>query len=263
MPIVPPALGNPYPTVGQVMNVARARVNDMINDINGDLLTNDAPYSQTYLTAAWNWYQAELSNAGVETFKREVTLSGVPARSTDDPVNQCYISWEGCSDGVFQYEGPVLPQDMILPLSVWRRQTQIAPNIANFLLMTASDDGLPRFLATNQTDWREDGLYFYGERWAQDFQIRYAAYRAPLDITMPDSLVPMMMCEDCLGARVGFEFASARGSAQADKLEQWSMNALNATKLRSSRRKGRKNIRRRPYSGRGSWGCGNVWPVIR
>jgi hypothetical protein len=40
MPIVIPG-GSPYPTVNDIMNTARARVNDMMNGVEGDLLSND------------------------------------------------------------------------------------------------------------------------------------------------------------------------------------------------------------------------------
>ena len=266
MPIVPPATGSPYPTVGEVMDTARARVDDMMNDTTGDLLANDAPASQTYLTSAWNWYQARCDTAGVQTFIRVAFLPGIPARSNDDPANEAYISWSGCSDGVFQYEGPVLPQDMISPKSIWRRQTQgsVTPsdNAQNFWLMTQAVDGLPIWLDPNQYDWRDDGIYFYGDTFAQDWKFRYSAYRAPLDITQPDSQVPMMMCQDCLGARVAFEFANARGATQASAMEAWAETAFQTTSQRVTRLKQRQNIRRQPYN-RSSSNLGYGWPVIR
>jgi hypothetical protein len=70
----------------------------------------------------------------------------------------------------------------------------------------------------------------------------------------------MMMCEDCLGARVAFEYASARGATQAATMEAWAETAFNTTGLRSTRIKGRQSIRRIGYTGRGS-GYGWRWPV--
>jgi hypothetical protein len=93
----------------------------------------------------------------------------------------------------------------------------ISPNGYGFQLMVQATDGLPPFLDCNQYEWRDDGLYFYGATFAQDFKMSYSAYRPPLDINYPDRQVPMMMCEDCLGARVAFEYASARGATQAQR----------------------------------------------
>jgi hypothetical protein len=242
--------GNPYPTINEVMEFARARVNDMMNDVNGDLLSNDAPYAQTYLTSAWKWYQSKCDTAGVQTFIRSVVLSGIPQRSNDDVGNEGWITWSGCSDGVNQFSSPVLPQDMISPKSIWRRPyvAQGATNTSAFELMTQAVDGLPVYLDCNVYDWREDGIYFYGAQYAQDWKFRYSAYRAPLIITRPDDLVPMMMCEDCLGARVAFEFANARGATQAPAMEAWAETAFNTTSQRATRIKQRQSIRRQGYS---------------
>jgi hypothetical protein len=247
--------GNPYPSINDVMDAARSRVNDMMNDVSGDLLSNDAPYAQTFLTSAWKWYQARCDTAGVQTFIKSVMLYGIPARSNDDVGNESWITWTGCSDGVFQYEGPVLPPDMISPKSIWRRRsvplnsdgTQ-AVNQNPLELTTQAVDGLPVYLDPNVTDWREDGIYFYGANYAQDWKFRYSAYRAPLDITQPNNLVPMMMCEDCLGARVAFEFANARGATQAPAMEAWAETAFNTTSQRATRIKQRQSIRRQGYS---------------
>lgn len=257
MPEVPAATTNPYPTIELVMNNARSRVNDMINSASGDLLADDIPASQTYLTSAWNWLQRQCATAGVETFKREVTLFGIPQRASEDIANQCWITWLGCSDGVNQSPQPCLPQDMILPLSVWRRQ---AGTTAYFLPMILANDGLPRLFDTNVFDWREDGLYFYGEQWAQDLQLRYSAYRPALDIAKPETTVPIMMCDDCMGWRVAFEFANARGADQAAQLKGLADDAFTTIKLGSTQRRQRQNLRRQPYNRRGpfrGWG----WPT--
>jgi hypothetical protein len=251
--------GNPYPTINAVMESARARVNDMMNDVNGDLLSNDAPYAQTYLTSAWDWCQARCDTAGVQTFIRSVVLSGIPMRSNNDVGNEGWITWSGCSDGVFQFSSPVLPQDMISPKSIWRRRS-VAPNSdgsssinpSGFELMSQAVDGLPAYLDCNVYDWRDDGIYFYGADYAQDWKFRYSAYRPPLVITRPDDQVPIMMCKDCLGARVAFEFASARGAAQAPAMEAWAETAFNTISQRATRIKQRQSIRRQGYtSGRG------------
>lgn len=258
MPLVSPTLGNPYPTINAIMDVARARVNDMMNDTSGDLLSNDAPYSQTYLSAAWHWYQDKCADAGVETLIKEIVLYGLPATASNDPADKAHVTWMGCSDGVNQFETPALPQDLIQPLSVWRRQSGTQ---APFQLMTQAKDGLPTCFDYTVYDWRDDGMYYYASNYTQDFQIRYSAYRAELLLSQPLSLVPMMRCENCLGARVAFEFANARGAAQAPQMEQWAEKAFQeGAAQRTSKRKQRQSLRRIPYSRRGR---GVIWPYIQ
>jgi hypothetical protein len=257
MPEVQPTGNNPYPTIELIMNNARSRVNDMINSASGDLLTDTTPASQVYLTSAWNWLQRQCATAGVETFRREETIFGIPKRFTQDVANQSWITWLGSSDGVNQSQQPRLPIDMILPLSVWRRQ---AGTISYFQPMILANDGLPRIFDTNVFDWREDGLYFYGEQWAQDFLLRYSAFRPPLNILMPLTSVPIMMCDDCMGWRVAFEFANARGSDQAPALKAMADDAFTVIKMGTTQRRMRQNLRRQPYNRRGpSRGAG--YPV--
>lgn len=257
MPVLP-ALGSPLPTVNKVMNVARARVGDMLDSPDGTLLTNDAPYSQTYLSAAWAWYQDECNNNGIELQTREATITGFPMRATDDVALQCWITWMGSSDGVLQYDYPALPPDLANPLSVWRRQSG---QTNCFQLMTQAKDGLPRYLDSNVYDWRENGFYFYGAQYAQDFLFRYSTYWQDLDITQPTQQVPMLGCENALGARVAFEYASSRGSTQAPAMENWANAAFQETVQRTSRRKQRGTFRRQRYGGGNQVNGGFGWPV--
>ena len=259
MSILAPS-GSPLPTINAVMNVARSRVGDMLDSVDGTLLTNDAAFSQTYLSAAWAWYQERCANAGIELQIRETTLTGFPARATDDVTLQCFITWNGCGDGVSEYDGPALPQDLVNPLSVWRRQSGQATNLLQ--LMTQAKDGLPRYLDTNVYDWRENGFYFYGTYYPQDFLFRYSTYWADLDLTQPQSQIPMRGCEDCLGARVAFEYASSRGSAQASVMENWANTAFDQSAVRTSRRRQRGTFRRKRYGSSGNSGFGYGWPVL-
>lgn len=266
MPLVDPG-GSPYPTVNEVMNIARMRVNDMMNGTEGDLLANDAPASQTSLTAAWRWYQARCDTAGVQTFKKVITLFGVPRRATNDVAFESWITWTGYSDGVNQFDSPVLPSDMISPKSFWRRRTMsigddgiIPPNDAGFCLMVQAVDGLPVVMDCNVYEWRDDGLYFYAAEYAQDIKMSYSAYRPALNISLPDSQIPMMFCEDCLGSRVAFEYASSRGATQAPAMEAWAETAFGTIAQRATRIKGRQSIRRISYTGRGG-NNGYRWPV--
>jgi len=270
VPLVDGVLGNPYPTVETIMNQARVRVNDASSDISGDLLTDDAPYTPTILNTAWRWLQGVAYTAGVETYRQEIVLFQIPARAVDDTAYQSFINWQGCGDGQNQFDSPAMPQDMIQPLTVWRRPSMTlnadgsqAINTSPFWLMEQAIDGLPVYLNTNVHDWRQgDGLYFFGEDYAQDMRVRYAAYRADLDITQPTSLVPMMMCEDALSARIAYEYTSLRGAEQAPAMKQMSEDAFQVIAKRSTQRKQRQSTRRQSYSAeKRTNGC-NYWPII-
>lgn len=242
------------------MNTARQRVLDMLNDADGDLLTNDAPYAQTLLTDAWTWLQDRCADAGVEVSVNEITLYGLPARNGDDPGNQSYVTWQGCSDGVNQYDQPALPQNVISPIDVYRRTSG---STGGFVPMRPATGGLARFIDPNQYDWRANGFYYYGDTSPQDLLFRFSAYFEDLDVLRPNDPVPIRGCKECLGSRIGFMFTNARqpGSPGASSLEALSEAAFEKSLAqRASKRKQRQTVRRRgAFSGR----AGNPWPFIR
>ena len=242
------------------MNLARVRVNEAMNTLAGDILTDTAVFTSTMLNGAWRWFQDRVYSAGGEKPVGEVGVFGLPARVSDDVANQAWISWNGCSDGVNEYPSPTLPPDLYDPLSVWRRPS------GSFTFpsrpMRFATDGLPRYLDCDVHDWRKDVLYFYAASYSQDLWIRYYAYLQPLNISIPTNLVEYAGCQDCLAARVGFEYTNARnpGSPGAEKLESWADKAFDQISQRISRRQQHKSITRRPY-GSTNHHPGLNWPV--
>ncbi len=257
MPIVPSGPASPFASIQDVMNTARQRVNDMHNDASGDLLTNNAPYAQTLLTDAWTWLQDQCADAGVEANTSEVALYGLPARVTSDITQQAYVSWTGCSDGVGVYDTPALPQDLIIPMDIYRRSSG---SNGDMVPMYQGVGGLPRRLDCNAYDWRGNSLYFYASQASQDFLIRYAAYFPDLDLTQPQYPVPMRGCKECLGSRIAFLFTNARqpGSPGATSLQELSEKSFaDSIATRSSKKKQRMTVQRLPASSRG---YGNPFP---
>lgn len=240
------------------MNLARVRVNDTAFGIDGDLLSDDKPYTPTMLNAAWRWLQREAANRGIETYKKEVFLYGIPAAASTDISNQCFIGLLGCSDGVNEQESPALPADMILPLTVQIREsgnTQVG-----YVPMRQAENGLPNYWDCYVYDYRTDGIYFYGASTSLDMRIRYSAYLADLQLGQDGAIAPILFCQDVLSARVAYEFCAARGAAATPLLQQMAEDALATMSKSTGRRKQPMSIRRQPYSRRGA--C-NIWPVIR
>lgn len=254
MPLTSPSSFSPYPTIGDVMNLARVRVNEAVNTLSGDILTNDAVFTNTMLNGAWDWLKDRMYSSGAEKPIAEGSIFGFPARGTDDTISPAWINWTQCFDGFSDSSQPTLPPNLIQPLSVWRR-----PSTGGyFQLMSLAQDGLPNCLDSGVYDWRGDAMYFYAASYAQDFRIRYYAQLNALDVNHPERPVEMVGCKDCLSARVGFEYASARGAEGAAQLQQWAEDAFDQLAQRTSRRKQRVSARRQPY---GSTCFENFWPL--
>jgi hypothetical protein len=258
VPGVPGVTASPYPFVSDVMNLARVRACDTSFGLDGDLLANDRPDTLTMLNASWRWLQRKAANAGIETYIQEVFLTGLPAGNAYiDLVNQSFIGWQGCGDGIYQFDAPALPQDMYIPLSVWARQSGTQNE---YFPMLQAENGLPTWLNYNIYDWRTDGLFYYGNTYPLDFRIRYSAMRDDLNFDDPTMQVTMRDCQDALSARVAYEYVQKRGGTAAPTLAAMAETAFATMTLTTGRRKQRMSIRRIGFSGRGRR---SIWPVIR
>lgn len=244
MPLVNSASASPYPTINQIMEAARTRVNDTALDIDGELLANDQPYSETLLNLAWSWWKDKCAISGIERPIRTVDIYGVPA-SAGLGQYRSWINWFGCSDGVNQYESPTLPNDLFLPLNVKRR---ISGGTGCYTDMTQANNGLPNWYDPSVYDWSDDGLYFYGTAEPQDFQIRYSADLARLIIANVNDSVPFVGCERAISARLAYEYANRLGSVQAPVMAQLADDEFSMISQRTGRKNQRRNIRRQPYA---------------
>src|SRR5947209_6909085 len=129
-----------YNSAEYVLNLARSIVNDAAQGIQGDILADSQPYTFVYLNSAYQFLQDELANNGVETFKKEVILSSVTPVANNDPATQVFIYDQGYNDGGITHALPSLPQDMIIPLRLWERQSS---TINMFSPMVKVNDSLP------------------------------------------------------------------------------------------------------------------------
>lgn len=271
MPIPQPVATAPYDSLESCLNLARTRLNDAIQSISGDILTDVQPFTATMVNAAWRKLQAYLANLGHSRFKQTFIATAFPAVASSDPASQTLWSWEWFFDGVSYYSSPVidvLPSDFILPLRMWERQTgsnQI------FQPMQMAPDGLPQGykIPWNRCfEWREDAIYMPGSTSSMDFRVEYAAFLPDFTvtsnvlgnstttpaITTSTMQVPIMRSQSALANYIAAECAKGRddvdvpsliAEAEADAKLIWNTEV----KLKQ-----RTPVSRRPYSGRGSSG---------
>lgn len=256
MPILPPGALAPYDSVNTVLNTARVRLNDAIQSIGGDVLTNNQPFTQVIVNTAWRRLQEFLANLGFTRSKSETILTGLPVVASSDPASQVSLSWTNYNDGVNEWTSPVLPQDLILPLKLWERQSGTN---ARFLPMGVALDGLPTDPKGGRNllwEWRNDTIFMPGSQLVMDLRLRYAAY-LPDFITTGGVLwynqpVPVMRSLDAFSNYICAEMANARGDMDGATFEAKAEAAARLIFNREVQMKQRVNIRRQPRSGRGS-----------
>ena len=215
-----------------------------MSGLDGELLANDQPATAVMLNSAWRWLQGMAATRGVETFIRvgndyRVARVGIarPGRPGAAGLDRMHgwgkrIRPAGASAG----PDPAAVGSAARPSAVGG-----SAGVHALRTMEQATDGLPGYIDCHVYDWREDGLYFFAETYQQDMQIRYSAFRAPLDPLNDAQMVEMMMCEDCLSARVAYEYASLRDATAAPRMATMATEAFEVIAQRSGRREGQAN----------------------
>lgn len=250
MPVNPPSA--PYDTVGTVLDYARVLINDAINGLGGDLLSDSQPYTFTLVNMAWRDMQSDLRELSHDDLFGEAVLSSISPVATTDPGIFCYIDWGGYFDGVTYQASPTLPGDMIVPVRLWER---FSGSNDFFRDMAETADGLPgrsKGAWFREWEWRGDALYLVGAQQTNDIRIRYERFLPDLDASST-APIPIMYSARCLALYVAAAFEFSRGTpAAADFLQRGKMEADRIAK-RTTRRQQRGQHRRKPY-GAGGFG---------
>lgn len=270
MPVI--NIFGPYPTYEQVMNLARAYVNDTMAGVTGasgegQIFTDSAPMTLPFLRAVTAELYQEIGNTGGGVVIRDnYILSGLPAMQVTgggngpDPTVQVSISYEAYFNGWVNDSNYYLPPDMVAPLMLWERTAETNDD---FGLMTEAQNGLQ---GTQQTtyqgawEWRGDAIWMPGSLQAEDIRMRYAAQLWLLDIDdIPhlDSVrVPIADCENALALKMAANYGFARGSEQQATAEQKAQKAVRLLQNRYIRAQQAIDYRGEPYGT-----PSNLWPL--
>jgi len=239
-----------YPLLENVMQLARAGINDMLRATTGAILTDSAPFTVVYANAAIRRTQRYLANNGIASNIRDnVILSSIPPAVGADPQIQVYISPLGYFDGANMNSQPTLPADLILPLEVWERQTGSG---AQFIFMPQPQEGLESRIPGSyfgQWEWREDRINMTGSTITEDLRLRYEASLARIAASadFTKTTINLVDGEDALAAGIVLQYARTRGSAMRQEAEAWWKSECDEIVNRHVRRDQRIAYRPRGY----------------
>jgi hypothetical protein len=267
-PVPPPAPLAPYDTVNSVLNIARVRMNDAIQSIGGDVLTNTQPFTQEMTNSAWRVLQSYLANLGYSRFKKPLVLPAFPIVADFDPAANTQLTWTFFFDGANYWYPPsvtLFPSDLIIPLRCWERMTGTN---SRFLEMEQCTDRLPdvRKIGFNRYFlWENDTLYMPGSVFSMDLRFEYAAYLPdffnigeegePAFVPWFQQQVPIMRCKNALAYYICAEAAGPRNDMDADPFIQKAQNEARLLLNVEVSQRQRHPVQRRPYSGHrmGDW----------
>jgi hypothetical protein len=250
-----PILGSSaYNTADDVLMRVRTICNDS-EIAGGDVITSTAPFGFDLLNAGFERVQLELAKYGVEVDTAEVWLIGLPVMPTVDPEARMVIDDTGCNilypngvGNVFR-NAPALPADLVVPLKLSERQTGTT-NQAQPLRQPNS--GLVPFsqdLYLRQWEWEADGIRTLGAMQSLDAKLKYEKHLPKL--VSPTDPVPIRGVVNAAAYFSALIYAEGRGGVVAPNFKQNASEEIFLLQQLSVRRKQHKQVRRRPYSGRG------------
>lgn len=223
----------PYDSVENVLEAARVRLNDAIQSIGGEVLTDSAPFTQQIVNNAWRRLQELLSNFGLSVLNRDVIFLAVAATEETDQGLFVYFNFAEYYNGSSQ-TAPVFPQDMIAPLALEER---VNGSTANFWPMDQVFNGLPtapKGPLNLLWEWRDEQIYMPGATGATDIRLRYQRYLADFENNTPiadtpwyGQDVPMMRVLNPFAWYVCSETAKARGDLDAAEFDKQAEVAAN------------------------------------
>lgn len=226
----------PYPLVNDALNLARTRINDAIQSIGGEMLTNTQPFTQVMSNGAWLKMQKFMASLGYSRTRKRTVLTGLPIVASQDPASECALNWSYFFDGVSYWvppNTPVLPQDLIAPLRMGERQssTQFSPSgyqptltagYQSFQDMGLVPDGNRNWRKrtfNSWFDWRNDEIILPGATMPIDLELYYSAALQPFNtvgnVPWYSQPIPIIQGESALSYFICNEFAVGRGDMDA------------------------------------------------
>ena len=225
----------PYDTINAVLNAARVRMNDAIQSIGGDVLTNAQPFTLVAVNSAWRVLQRTLAGLGYWTLEEETIITGLAAIVTADPATQVYIDWDGYYNGTATDPAKVLPDTLIEPLDCWEREATTTDEFQDMDLIL---DGLPRIpqvQGMRRWEFRANKLYMPGSLTDIDLLVRYSKFLA--DFTdpsvTPTQPVPIVQCLDPFSNLICAEMSKARGDIDGQQFVTAAMAGCQLIALRN------------------------------
>jgi hypothetical protein len=220
----------PYDSLETVLNTARARFNDAIVNIGGEILTDNAPFTLPLINAGWRRLQEYLASKNFQRLMKYAYFYAVPAAATADQGIFVVIDWTGYNPGSGPVvAAPALPQQMIYPMVLEER---INGSLGNYTPVDQVFGGLPTVQKGPLNliwEWSDENIKLPGATGLTDIRLRYSEYLADFlpasESAFAAQPVPIMRCLTSLAWFLCSEVARGRGDMDVAYFDQQAMSA--------------------------------------
>src|ERR1019366_2000160 len=223
MPSAPSVMSGNYPTCEDVLNLARALSNDMLQSTGGAILTDNANFTLPYLNAAIEQVGKELANNGCpQTIIDNEILGPLTPVSNTSPSIQTFISQDGYFDGTVMHAVPFLPPNMILPLDVWERQVNSGQQFQQMSQPQGACRSCPQTQWIGMWEWRQGQINFVGSLSNEEIRVRYLGSLPKVgnSADLSKTVIQIQGGTRALAYWVVTFFAETRGGAMAPTARQ-------------------------------------------
>lgn len=213
-----------YPTIEDVLNLARVHLNDASLSGAGRIFTDSNPAVLPLLNDALADLQRGLQNQGVTTNLKEyftpLTTPVTPVNSSlgvavpNPGVQQC-LSYTGFFDGLLNAANPSLPIDCLVVTQLWNRQSGTQLTYTEIDQAESALESRYQGFNLGEWEWRGDSLWWNGSLVSMDIRIRYIGaitfYGSSTPVSsFPTTTLPFRDCVTALAYLVAEKFAASR-----------------------------------------------------
>lgn len=208
----------PYPKAQDVMDRARAYVNDAFRGGAGRILTDQNPMTVQFLNGALETLQRKIRNRGVITLTYDnVEITPCTPNPSPAPGQQQYVAYQGFFNGSVWIATPKLPGNVLIMLDVWERQTGSGLAYQQMARTQTLQDARPGPWL-GEWEWRQDMIVTRGSTVSMDLRIRFQGQLAPIPAATAENplsniTINILASVDALGHNVAYLYARSLGTA--------------------------------------------------
>lgn len=251
-----------FPTMGEIMNLARSKVNDTFRGLRGEqgrILSNSAKFTLPFFNDALKTIGRKLRVEGVKwPVEDNYIMFNVTALAETNPAIQIYIGYDGFFDGIKINPIPRLPPNLAQPYDLWE---QNAGSGLPFYPMAQPQGGLPSCIQGPRLgvwEWRKNRIYMVGSTQTKNLRLKFLSgvpnYFTIDPLLFDETPVGIADCSTAMANLIAAAYGGARGgdaqgiagclTAADDAIEDMANEAI--------RRQQTQTFRRRSYNSGGS-----------
>lgn len=253
-----------YPTAEDIMQLARAYVNDAFQGGRGRILTDQNPFTVQFLNSALNYLQDKIRNRGVITlYYDNIILTPILPLAVATPGVQQQIAYQGFFDGVEWHDTPALPGNCVSVIQLWERQTGSGLPFQPMQQMRPLQDRFqgPRLI---QWEYRQDAIILLGATVSADLRLRMQGQLAPIapataENPLSNVSIGILCSVNSLAHVVAYFYARALGAQAAAVMQADAKEHISLITNRYTRQGQHVRRRRRGFGAKNIGGVNLPW----